>query len=178
MKKLRKVLIIIAAVGALAVAVALLLPMVKKAIDDTMNPDMTITEGNLTMTVSKDFVKMTSSSMAANQWVYANADITISAVHNGDDFLRENHYEMDDVYDFANLFIDQHGSEFYSEVYTDRAYPYVEYEEKQGDTFYKALEVFFEGTDGYYCVNFICEDYKYYQYQADFFKWADTIVVK
>ena len=173
MKKLRTVLIIIAAVGALAVAVALLLPMVKKAIDDTMNPDMTITEGNLTMTVSKDFVKMTSSSMAANQWVYANADITISAVHNGDDFLRENHYEMDDVYDFANLFIDQHGSEFYSEVYTDR-----EYEEKQGDTFYKALEVFFEGTDGYYCVNFICEDYKYYQYQADFFKWADTIVVK
>ena len=178
MKTLRTVLIIVAAVGALAVATALLLPMVKNAIDDTLEPNMTITEGNLTMTVPKDFVKMTSSTMTSNQWVYANADITISAVHNTNDFLRENHYDMADIYDFANLFIDQHGDEFYSEVYTDKAYPYVEYEEKQGDTFYKALLVFFEGADGYYNINFICEDHKYYQYRADFFNWADTIVTK
>ena len=178
MKKLRIVLIIVAAVGALAVATALLMPMIKQAVEDTLNPEMTITEGDLTMTVSKDFIKRTSSTMLANQWVYTNADITISAVHNDEEFLRENHYELDDIYHFANSFVAQHGDEFYSEVYTDRAYPYVEYEEKQGDTFYKVLEVFFEGSDGYYCVNFICEEHKYYQYQADFFKWADTIVVE
>ena len=178
MKTLRTVLIIVAAVGALAVATALLLPMIKKAADDTLNSDMTITEGNLTMTVPKDFVKRTSSTMLANQWVYTNADITISAVHNDNDFLRENHYVLDDVYEFANAFIAQKGNDLYSEVYTDKAYPYVEYEEKQGDTFYKALLVFFEGADGYYNINFICEDHKYYQYRADFFNWADTIVTK
>ena len=178
MKKGKIVLIIVGVLLVCTVAVVLLYPKFEKAIKNTLKNETEITEGNLSMVVPKGFVKRTSSTMLVNQWVYTNADITISGVHNDDDFIRENHYKIDDVYHFASSFIAQHGNEFYSEIYTDRAYPYVEFEEKQGDTFYKVLLVFFEGKDGYYNVNFICEDHKYYQYREDFFKWADTIVVE
>ena len=176
MKKSRIVIIILAVFVVCGLGAVVYFTQLKPAYEQASQKELTHCEGMLSITLPKAFTKRTQN-VAENENTYESTYALVSILCNSNDFLRKNHYSVNNATEYAEVYISQHGNGFTSEIYSDQSFPYVEIEEKIQGEYYKTLIAFYKGSDGYYNVYFSCPEYDYYNHRDDFLAWANTVVM-
>lgn len=176
MKKSKILIIVLSVLVVCGLGAVLFFLKIQPAIKTALQKDVSHQEGALNITLPKEFTKV-SENAVTGEWAYMKSNVVVSGICSKNDFLKKNHYDVESSIEYAKVYVSQHGTAFTSEIYDDQPFPYVETEEKSGETYYKSLIAFYKGSDGYYNIYFTCPELDYEMHRADFIKWANTVIM-
>lgn len=138
--------------------------------------DQTMTEGNLTITLTDAFQKQANAQ--GFNWLYMSDKVIVMGVSEGQDLLSQAGIDVNTVEEYGKACVDAHEGVSNVEVQSAGNYAYAEYEQKVEGVDYSYYCAFYKGASDFWAVTFSTFKDDYAKQRDNIVKWADSVTVQ
>lgn len=138
--------------------------------------DKTLTEGNLTITLTEAFEKQADAQ--GFSWLYMSDKVIVMGISEAQDLLSQAGIDVNTVEEYGKACIDAHEGVSNVEVKSAGSYAYAEYEQKIEGVDYSYYCAFYKGASEYWAVTFSTLKGDYEKQKDNIAKWASTVTVQ
>ena len=138
--------------------------------------DQTMTEGNLTITLTDEFQKQANAQ--GFNWMYMSDKVIVMGVSEAQDLLSQAGIDVNTVEEYGKACIDAHDGVSNVELQSAGNYAYAEYEQKVEGVDYSYYCAFYKGASDFWAVTFSTFKEDYAKQRDNIVKWAASVAVQ